>query len=74
MIEILLELGAKVTVGESSGGMWRPTAKVFNRLNLYELTRSLGVDLIAFEEEHSNWVRIMIDGEYLHRCHAEVRL
>ncbi len=66
MIEILLELGAKVTVGESSGGIWRPTVKVFNRLHLYELTRSLGVDLIAFEEKHNDWVRIPIDGDYLH--------
>jgi len=29
MLEILLEAGAKVTVGESSGGIWRPTANVF---------------------------------------------
>lgn len=66
MLEILLELGAKVTVGESSGGIWRPTSKVFNRLHLYELTRSLGVDLIAFEEKPNDWVRIKIDGEFLH--------
>jgi uncharacterized protein (DUF362 family) len=66
MLEILLELGAKVTVGESSGGIWRPTSKVFNRLHLYELTHSLGVRLIAFEEEHNDWVRIAINGEFLH--------
>lgn len=66
MIGILLELGAKVTVGESSGGIWRPTRNVFNRLHLYEFTRSLGVDLIAFEEKHRDWVRIAINGEYLH--------
>jgi uncharacterized protein (DUF362 family) len=65
MLEILLELGAKVTVGESSGGIWRPTVKVFNRLHLYEFTRNLGVDLIAFEEKHNDWVRIAINGGYL---------
>jgi uncharacterized protein (DUF362 family) len=66
VIEILLELGAKVTVGESSGGIWRPTRNVFNKLHLPELTKSLGVELIAFEEKPNNWVRIKIDGEYLH--------
>ena len=63
MIEILLELGAKVTVGECSGVSWRPTLKVFNKLNLYELTRRLGVELIAFEEKHNEWVRIAINGD-----------
>jgi uncharacterized protein (DUF362 family) len=48
----MLELGAKVTIGESSGGIWRPTRNVFNRLHLDELAHGLGVDLIAFEE---NW-------------------
>ena len=66
MLEILLELGAKVTVGESSGGVWRPTSRVFNRLHLNELTRNLGVDLIAFEDNPNDWVRIKINGEFLH--------
>jgi uncharacterized protein (DUF362 family) len=66
MLEILLELGAKITVGESSGGVWRPTSRVFNRLHLNELTRNLGVDLIAFEDKPNDWVRIKINGEFLH--------
>ena len=66
MIEILLELGAKVTVGESSGGIWRPTRNVFNRLQLPELAKNLGVELIAFEEKPNDWVRIKIEGDYLH--------
>ena len=66
MIEILLELGAKVTVGECCGVSWRPTFKVFNKLSLYELTRRLGVELIAFEEKHNEWVRIAVNGDYLH--------
>ena len=66
MIEILLELGAKVTVGESSGGIWRPTRNVFNRLHLPDLAKNLGVELIAFEEKPNDWVRIAIDGDYLH--------
>lgn len=32
VLEILLEAGARVTVGESSGGIWRPTRKVFQKL------------------------------------------
>lgn len=66
VIEILLELGARVTVGESSGGIWRPTRNVFNQLHLPELAKSLSVELIAFEEKPNNWVRIKIEGDYLH--------
>jgi uncharacterized protein (DUF362 family) len=66
MIEILLETGAKVTVGESSGGIWRPTRNVFNRLHLAELTGKLGVKLISFDENPGDWVKIKIDGDYLH--------
>jgi uncharacterized protein (DUF362 family) len=66
MIEILLELGAKVTVGECSGVSWRPTLKTFNKLHLYELTRRLGVKLIAFDDKPNEWVRIAVNGEYLH--------
>ena len=65
IIEVFLELGAKVTVGESSGGVWRPTEKVFQRLHLYELARGLDFRLIAFEEKGNEWVRIKIDGDYL---------
>ena len=66
MVEILLELGAKVTIGESSGGIWRPTTNVFRKLGLYEFARKLGVGLIAFEEKGNEWVRIRINGDYLH--------
>ena len=65
IIEILLELGAVVTIGESSGGVWRPTTKVFQNLRLYELARNLGVKLIAFEEKGNEWVKIRINGDYL---------
>jgi uncharacterized protein (DUF362 family) len=66
IIEILLESGAKVTIGECSGGIWRPTANVFRRLHLYEFARDLGVEIIAFEEKPEEWVRIAINGDYLH--------
>lgn len=66
VLEILLESGAKVSVGESSGGIWRPTSNVFGRLRLYEFARNLGVKLISFEEPQNEWVKILIKGEYLH--------
>ena len=66
MVEMLLEAGAKVTIGESSGGIWRPTVNVFRRLSLYEFAKSLGVELIAFDDRPNDWVRIPINGNYLH--------
>jgi len=65
VLELLLEAGARVTVGESSGGIWRPTRNVFRKLDIFELTRHLGVELIAFEDKADDWVRVRIDGDYL---------
>jgi len=65
VLEILLEAGARVTVGESSGGIWRPTRKVLQKLGMFELVRDLGVELVAFEDKADDWVRIKIDGDYL---------
>ena len=65
VLELLLEAGAKVIVGESSGGIWRPTRRVFRKLGLSELVRHLGVKLIAFEDEANDWVRVRIGGDYL---------
>ncbi len=65
VIELTLEAGAEVTIGESSGGVWRPTIKVFNRLGVPELARRLGVELIAFEDRPNDWVQIRINGDYL---------
>jgi len=64
--EILLELGAKVTIGDSSGGVWRPTRHVLHQLHVVEMARSLGVNLIAFEDKPNGWVRVRINGDYLH--------
>ena len=65
VIEVLLEAGARVTVGESSGGAWRPTRNVLRKLGMFELMRDLGVELVAFEDRADDWVRIKIDGDYL---------
>jgi len=63
--ELILEAGAKATIGESSGGVWRPTRKVFNQLGVPELARRLGVELIAFEDTPDDWVQINVNGDYL---------
>jgi uncharacterized protein (DUF362 family) len=65
VIELILETGAEVTIGESAGGVWRPTRKVFNKLGVPELARRLGVKLIAFEDSPNDWVEIKINGDYL---------
>jgi uncharacterized protein (DUF362 family) len=65
VVELLLEAGARVTIGEISGGLWRPTRKVLRKLGVSELARHLDVELIAFEDRTDDWVRVEINGEYL---------
>jgi uncharacterized protein (DUF362 family) len=64
-LELILEAGARVTIGESTGAVWRPSRRVFNKLGVPELAQKLGVELIAFEDRPSDWVKIKIDGDYL---------
>jgi len=65
IIEILLGAGARVTIGESAGGIWRPSENVFRKLGIFELARKLGIELIIFENKTIDWVKIKIDGNYL---------
>jgi len=65
VIEILREAGAKVTIGESSGAVWRPTRNTFEHVGLYRLGKELGVPVIAFEEKGNDWVKIEINGRYV---------
>lgn len=65
VIKLILEAGAKITIGESSGGVWRPTRKVLEQLGVPQLARRLGVELIAFDDRPNDWVRIKISGDYL---------
>ena len=65
VIELLLELGAKVTIGESSGGIWRPTRNVFRKMGVFELAQHLDIELIAFEDRSDDWVRVKFHGDYL---------
>jgi uncharacterized protein (DUF362 family) len=65
VLEILLAAGARVTIGESSGGLWRPSRRVFGRLGVYELAHYMGVKLIAFDDKTTDWVRVRVNGDYL---------
>jgi uncharacterized protein (DUF362 family) len=65
VVRLLLDAGAKVTIGDSSGGMWRPTRKVFDQLRVPELASRLGVELIAFDDRSVAWVRVKVSGDYL---------
>ena len=66
VIEILLESGARVTIGESAGGLWRPTRRVYQLLGIYDLAKQLNVRLIAFDDEPADqWLRVKVKGEYL---------
>ena len=64
-LELLLETGARVTISESSGGIWRPTRNVLRKLGVPELACHLNVELVAFEDKTDDWVRIKINGYYL---------
>ncbi len=64
--EVLIDAGAKVTIGDGAGGVWRPTENVFNKVGLYDLGKRLGVDIAEFEGSKSaDWVNVKIDGDYL---------
>ena len=65
VVELFLEAGTIVTIGESSGGVWRPTRNVFRKLGVYELARQLNVKLIAFEDKTDDWVRVRINSDHL---------
>jgi uncharacterized protein (DUF362 family) len=67
VLALLLQTGAKVIVGESSGGMWRPTSKTLARAGLTELLAHMGVELVAFDDHPMDWVHIDIKGDYLRK-------
>jgi uncharacterized protein (DUF362 family) len=65
VIQILLEARAKVLVGESSGGIWRPTRKVLEKTGVLNLVTEMGAEIVAFEHRKRDWVRVRVDGDYL---------
>ena len=65
VVHLLLECGAKVTVGDSAGGIWRPTVRVLARLGVLGPLVEMGAEVIAFEDRPKDWVRVKIEGDYL---------
>ena len=65
VLEFLQDSGGKITIGESSGGVWRPTRKVFKKLGVDELARKMGIELISFEDHPKDWVKVKINGSHL---------
>ena len=65
VIGLLQEAGAKVVVGESSGGVWRPTRNVMEKLDALHQLTDIGAEVIAFDDRAWDWVRVRVDGDYL---------
>lgn len=65
VVQMLVDGGARVTVGESSGGLWRPTRKVLKRAGVFEALAGTGVEVVAFEDQRRDWVKVRVGGEYL---------
>lgn len=65
VVQLLRDAGAQVVVGETSGGIWRPTRRVMEKLAAMPVLREMGVKFIAFDDRPKDWVRINIGGEYL---------
>jgi len=65
VLDLLLQTGARVVVGESSGGMWRPTRKTLAKMGVPEVLAKMGVELIAFDDHPRDWVQIDTGGDYL---------
>ena len=62
VIELLLDFGVTVTVGELSGKSDWPTEKVVKNLDVMRVFKRLNVPFVNFE--HDEWVPMDIPGEY----------
>jgi len=65
VLEILKETGAEIVVGESAGGIWRPTRNTVAKLGALDLLEELGVGFVAFDAGETDWVEVPIEGEFL---------
>jgi uncharacterized protein (DUF362 family) len=65
VVQLLMEAGAKVVVGEGSGGIWRPTRKVMEKLDALRQLTDIGAEVIAFDDRAWDWVKVRVDGDYL---------
>jgi uncharacterized protein (DUF362 family) len=67
ILDLLLDAGAQVVVGESAGGIWRPTSNTVQKLGVPRMLQEMGIDFIAFDAGETDWVEVPIAGEFLHR-------
>ncbi len=65
VLELLVDAGAQLTVGESAGGLWRPTRNTASKLGALDLLREMGVEFVAFDAGETEWVEVPIEGDYL---------
>ncbi len=67
VIRLLQECEAKVLVGESSGGLWRPSRNTLARAGVTDVAARTGVDLIVFEDHPRDWVTVKVPGDHLQK-------
>lgn len=65
VLELLKDTGADIVVGESAGGIWRPTRNTATKLGALDLLEELGIDFVAFDAGETDWVEIPIEGDFL---------
>jgi uncharacterized protein (DUF362 family) len=67
VLELLKDAGAEIVVGESAGGLWRPTRNTVNKLGALDLLDEMGLEFIAFDAGETDWVEVPVEGEFLQR-------
>jgi uncharacterized protein (DUF362 family) len=67
VLELLKDAGAKIVVGESSGGIWRPTSNTVAKLGVPELLDAMGIEFVSFDAGETDWVEVLIEGDFLKR-------
>lgn len=67
VLELLTDAGGEVVVGESAGGLWRPTRNTVAKLGVPDFFKEMGLKFIAFDDPDTEWVEVPIEGDYLQR-------
>ena len=65
VLELLMDAGAEVIVGESAGGRWRPTANTVAKLGVPDLLQEMGMEFVCFDVGEAEYVEVPIGGDFL---------
>ncbi len=65
VLELMQDAGATIVVGESAGGIWRPTSSTVAKLGVPDLLDEMGIQFVWFDARETEWVEVPIEGEYL---------